>query len=183
MLQDAYARVDEVNAAVYDSGGDETHLEDFGCTEGLDPNVEDFADLLQESSERVSEGCTQSRTQSGVVFMTLVNLYSMLQNFMDALLKYLGEDLLPSSNCLPRSTYDVKRMVLKLGLRHRAVHCYPNGHVLYEGSNYADRRECPTCNEPRYIPGSNDIPVKVVRYFSLIDMLRRMYTCPKIAKL
>ena len=47
MLQDAYARADEVNAAVYDSGGDETHLEDYGCTEGLDPNVEDFADYYR----------------------------------------------------------------------------------------------------------------------------------------
>ena len=183
MLQEAYARADEVNAAVYDYGEDEPPLEDFGSTEGLDPNFEDFADLLHESGEPVYEGCTQSRMQSGVVLMTLVNLYSVSHNFMNALLKYVGEDLLPSSNCLPRSTYDVKRMVLKMGLQHKAVHCCPNGHILYEGSNYKDCRECPTCNEPRYIPGSNDIPVKVVRYFSLIDRLRRMYRCPEIAKL
>lgn len=161
MLQEAYARADKVNAAMYDSGEDNTPLEDFGCTEGLDPNFEDFADLLQEYGEPIYKGCTQSRMQSGVVLMTLVNLYSVSHNFMDVFLKYLGEDLLPSSNCLPRSTYDVKRMVLKMGLRHRAVHCCPNGHVLYEGSDYEDCRECPTCNEPRYIPGSNDIPVKV----------------------
>ena len=183
MLQDAYARADAVNAAAYENGEEETPLEDLGSTEGMDTNLQDFADLLQESGEPLYEGCTQSRMQSGVVLLTLVNLYSVSHNFMDALLKYLGEDLLPSSNCLPRSTYDVKRMVLKMGLRHRAVHCCPNGHVLYEGAEYSNCRECPTCGEPRYIPGSNDIPVKVVRYFSLIDRLRRMYRCPEIAKL
>ena len=183
MLQDAYARADAVNAAAYENGEEETPLEDLGSTEGMDTNLQDLADLLQEYGEPLYEGCRQSRMQSGVVLLTLVNLYSVSHNFMDALLKYLGEDLLPSSNCLPRSTYDVKRMVLKMGLRHRAVHCCPNGHVLYEGADYSDCRECPTCGEPRYIPGSNDIPVKVVRYFSLIDRLRRMYRCPEIAKL
>lgn len=53
MLQEAYARADEVNAAVYDYGEDDPPLEDFGSTEGLDQNVEDFADLLQESGEPV----------------------------------------------------------------------------------------------------------------------------------
>ena len=183
MLQEAYARADELNAASYEDGQDNAPLEDFGCTEGLDPNVEDFVDLLQESTKPLYEGCNQSRMQSGVVLLTLVNMYSVSHNFMDALLKYIGEDLLPSSNCLPQSTYDVKRMVLKMGLRHRAVHCCPNGHILYKGVEYETCRECPTCNAPRYIPRSNDIPVKVVRYFSLIDRLRRMYRCPEIAKL
>ena len=70
-----------------------------------------------------------------------------------------------------------------MGLWHRALHCSPNGHILYEGAEYQTCQECPTCNAPRYIPRSNDIPVKVVRYFSLMDRLRRMYRCLEIAKL
>ena len=121
--------------------------------------------------------------QSGVVLLTLVYLYSVSHNFMDALLKYVGEDLLPSSNCLPQSTYDVKCMALKMGLRHRVVHCCSNGHILYKGAEYKTCQECPTCNAPHYNPRSNDISVKVVRYFCLIDKLRRMYRRPEIAKL
>ena len=105
MLQEAYARADEVNAVAYENGEEETPVEDFGSTDGMDTNVQDFADLLQEYGELVCEGCTQSRMQSGVVLMTLVNLYFVSHNIMDALLKFLGEGLLPSSNCLPRSTY------------------------------------------------------------------------------
>ena len=64
MLQEAYARADEVNAAAYENGEEETPLEDLGSTEGMDTNVQDFADLLQESREPVYEGCKQSRMQS-----------------------------------------------------------------------------------------------------------------------
>lgn len=52
MLQDAYARADEVNAAAYEHE-EETPLEDLGSTEGMDSNVQDFAELLQESTELV----------------------------------------------------------------------------------------------------------------------------------
>ena len=58
MLQEAYARADELNAATYEDGQDDAPLEEFDCTEGLDFNVEDFADLLQESAEPLYEGCS-----------------------------------------------------------------------------------------------------------------------------
>ena len=46
MLQKTYARADKLNATTYEDGQDNAPLEEFGCTKGLDPNVEDFADLL-----------------------------------------------------------------------------------------------------------------------------------------
>jgi len=46
MLHEACVRADDLNAAAYEDGQDDAPLEDFGCTEGLDPNVEDFANLL-----------------------------------------------------------------------------------------------------------------------------------------
>lgn len=72
-------------------------------------------------------------------------------------------------------------MLMKLGLKHKQVHCCPDGHVLYEGE-YEDLEECPSCDQPRYIEGSNRVPLRVVRYFDVIKHLVRMFKCPEIAK-
>ena len=72
-------------------------------------------------------------------------------------------------------------MLMKLKLEHKQVHCCPEGHVLYQGV-HEDLTKCPTCQAPRYIPGSNRIPQWVARYFDVIKHLQRMFKCPKIAK-
>ena len=100
---------------------------------------------------------------------------------MDALLTWIAEDLVPTSNYFPRTSYEVKSMLMKLRLKHRQVHCCPSGHVLYEGIN-AQLTDCPTCHEPRYIRGSNSIPQRVAHYFDVIKHLLRLFKCPKIAK-
>ena len=41
---------------------------------------------------------------------------------------------------------------------------------------------CPKRQNSRYIPGSSSIPTQVLRYFSVIKRLRRMFRCPKLAK-
>lgn len=105
----------------------------------------------------------------------------MPNTFVDALLKWIAGDLLPTSNCFPRTSYEVKNMLMKLGLEHRQVHCCSSGHVLYEGVN-EDLIECPTCREPRYIPGSNQVPQRIVRYFDVIKHLLRMFRCLEVAK-
>jgi len=70
---------------------------------------------------------------------------------------------------------------MKWGLQHMQVHCYPEGHILYEG-DYEELEECPTCRHPSYIEGSNKVPKRVVRYFDIIKHLQRMFKCPEIAK-
>jgi hypothetical protein len=150
-----------------------------------DPTCEediDMANLIQECSEPVWEGCNQSRMQSRVVLVTLCQLYSVLNTFIIALLTYLAGDVLPSSNCLPRTAYEVKSMIRKLGLQHEKIHCCPGGHVLYEaGTPSADLDKCPTCDHPRYVRGSSNVPVSVLRYFPVI--LQRMFKCLEVARL
>ena len=137
--------------------------------------------LVRESSERVFEGSSQNRLQCAIVLFSLCTLYSVPHTFVDALLKWIGGDLLPTSNCFPRTFYEMKYMLMKLGLEHRQVHCCASGHVLYEGEN-EDLSECPTCREPRYIPGSNRVLQRVVRYFDVIKHLLKMFKCLEVAK-
>ena len=71
-------------------------------------------------------------------------------------------------------------MHMKLGLKHKQIHCCPDGHVLYEGI-HEELEECSECDQPRYIDGSNRIPQRGVRYFEVIKHLLRMFKCSETA--
>lgn len=169
MARDAFARVDDIQNDVLNDEGQA--LLDSSDLEGEEEyNEENLAYLIGESTQPMFEGSTLNRLQCGIVFFSLYSLYSVPQTFMDALMKWIAGDLLPTSNCFPRTTYEVKTMLMKLGLQHRQVHCCPDGHVLYEGEN-EDLTQCPTCRQPRYVPGSDTVPLRIVRYFDIIKHL------------
>ena len=138
-------------------------------------NELNFESLVQESTETVFEGSNLNRLQCAIIISSLCSLYLVPNTFMDALLTWIAGDLLPS-NCFPRTSYEIKKMLMKLGLQQRQVHCCPDGHILYEGEN-EDLQECPTCKHPRYILGSNNVPQRVVRYFDVIKHFVRMFKC------
>ena len=137
--------------------------------------------MIRESTETVYEGGSQNRLQCAIVLFTLCSLYSVPHMFLDALLTWIAGDLLPTSNRFPRTAYEVKSLLMKLGLKHDQVHCCPDGHVLYEGDN-EHLTECPICHEQRYIPGSNNVPRRVARYFDVIKHLQRLFKCPQVAQ-
>jgi hypothetical protein len=116
--------------------------------------------------------------------MTLANLYGVSHTFLDELLSFISGDLLPLSNCMPRSKNEIKRMIMRLGLEHVPIDCCLEGCVLYEkGGEYENLWECPKCQKPRFVESSNDIPLKQLCYFPIISRLRRLLKCPKIAEL
>lgn len=180
MARDAFARVDDI----HNNSGDEddpTGMEaGMGEVEGQYDEA-NLSHLIRESTESVYEGSTQNRLQCSIVLFTLCTLYSVPHTFLDALLTWIAGDLLPTSNKFPRTAYEVKSLLMKLGLKHEQVHCCPDGHVLYEGDN-CHLTECPTCHEQRYIPGSNNVPRRVARYFDVIKHLQRLFKCPQVAQ-
>ena len=115
--------------------------------------------------------------------MTLASVYGVSDAFLTAVLTYLAGTLLPRFNYLPRTTYELKTMVRKLGLEHERIHCCPEGHILYDGPENGDLLRCSTCNHPRYVWGSSTVRVAVSRYFPLIPKLKRIYQCPKLVRL
>jgi len=180
MARDAFARVDDIHYDImnehgrFAGGGENLQEEEEG-------NEADMEYLLRESTTKVFEGSNLNRLQCAIIIFSLCSLYSVPNTFVDALLTWIAGDLLPTSNCFPRTSYEVKSMLMKWGLKHRQVHCCPDGHVLYEGDN-ENLTSCPTCDQPRYIPGSNTVPQRIVRYFDIIKHLVRMFRCPEIAK-
>ena len=180
MARDAFTRIDDIhNEAVHN--GEQEPPDGIVVEEDEHYHEENVEHLVRESIECVFEGSSQNRLQCCIVLFSLCSLYSVPQTFLDALLTWIAGDLLPTSNCFPRTSYEVKSMLMKLGLKHKQIHCCPNGHVLYEGI-HEELEQCPECDQPRYIDGSNRVPQRVVRYFDVIKHLLRMFKCPEIAK-
>ena len=73
---------------------------------------------------------------------------------------------------------------MKLGLKHETIHCCPDRHVLFRGDK-KDLTMCPHagCGKSRYVAGSSTVPSKVLRYFLVIDQLKRMFLCPHVAQM
>jgi hypothetical protein len=168
MVYEAFGRADELHR---NSGQGRHDDPDFQGHPDI-PNIEEeinLANLIQECTEPVWEEFNQSGMQSGVVLVTLCQLYGIPDTFFTALLTFLARDLLPSSNCLSRTAYEVKTMIRMLGLQHETP--------------LADLDKCPTCDYSKYVTGSNNVPISVLRYFPIIPRLQRMFKCPEVAKL
>ena len=180
LAQDAFFKVDEIHDDIMNAerGAGGTHHNMDGEDEYDEANLES---LVRDSTTIVFDGSNLNRLQCGIVLFLLCSLYSVPHTFVDALLMWIAGDLLPTSNCFPRTSYELRRMLMKVGLKHKQVHSCPDGHVLYESKN-EDLQECPSCLHPRYFDGSNKVPQRVVRYFDVIKHLLRLFKCPKIAK-
>ena len=178
MAFDAYGRADSLHRGCV---GEDNPLEDE-VGGGVDGTT-DFDNLIQECTGPLYAGSRESRMQSGVVLLTLSTVFGVSDAFLSALLTYLSGTLLPAANSLPRTCYELKTMIRRLGLDHDRYDSCPNGHVLFEGDVNGALLECPRCQHPRFLEGSTCIPYAVTRYFPLIPKLIRLYKCPKIANL
>jgi len=179
MARDAFTQIDDIHDNFLNDEG--VIPEDVNMDRPDEDDEENLANLLRESREKVFDGSNLNRLQCCIVIYSLCTLYSVPHTFVDALLTWVAGDLLPTSNCFPRTAYELKSVLMKFGLNHTQVHCCPDGHILYEGENEG-LQECPTCNQSRYIEGSKDVLQRVVRYFDVIGHLLRMFKCPEIAK-
>ena len=122
MARDAFTRVNDIHDdAVHN---DEHAPMDANVVEGDKRwNEERLDNVVRESTENVFEGSTLNRLQCSIVLFSLCSFYSMPHTFLDALLTWIAGDLLPTSNCFPRMSYEVKNMLMKLGLKHKQNHC------------------------------------------------------------
>ena len=156
LTRDAFFRTDKIHDDIMNAergaAGADYNMD--GEDEYDEANLEN---LVRDSMTIVFDGSSLNRLQCGIVLFSLCSLYSVPHTFVDALLMWIAGDLLPTSNCFPRTSYELRSMLMKVGLKHKQVHCCPDGHVLYEGKN-EDLEECPSCLHPRYFDGSNKVP-------------------------
>lgn len=181
MARNYFACVDEIHEH---SSEEEDSVLDFSdlSAEEDEPNQSDLLeDLLREAAEPLYGGSSSSRLQFSIILMSLCTLYSVSHHCLDEILTFLKHDLLPPDNCCPKNSYEMKTLLMKLGLSHESIHYCDCGRTLYWKEN-SQLDRCPKCGKSRYIEGSKSVLNRVLRYFSLIKRLRRMFRCPELSK-
>nr|GEX38539.1 hypothetical protein [Tanacetum cinerariifolium] len=86
---------------------------------------------------------------------------------------------------LPPSYYAIKKTFKTIGLGYESIHACVNDCFLFWGDGNKDVHICPMCNTSRW-NDSNTLgkkaPKKVLRYFSIIPRLQRLYKSSHTAK-
>jgi hypothetical protein len=152
--------------------------------DGVADDFEELEDLYREGTRPVFHGSKVSTISATIVLINMVVIHGISNAYVDELLKYLSSVLLPGENKLPRSHYEAKKLIRRLGLQYNIIHTCPEGCILYCGE-YENLDKCPRagCGLSRFIPGSESIPARVIRHFPLIPRLLRMFQSPTISRL
>jgi hypothetical protein len=164
---------------VFEDDADENDF-DNDVTEDL----EDLDDLYKEGTRPVYRGSSVSTISTTIFLINMAVIHGVSNAYVDKLLKYLSTVLLLLENNLPKSHYEAKRLIRKLGLNYHVIHTCPEGCILYCNEyEHLDKCPKPGCGLSRYIAGSQSIPARVIRQFHLIPRLLRMFRSPAISKL
>ncbi|GJZ96521.1 putative transposon, En/Spm-like, transposase-associated domain protein [Tanacetum coccineum] len=157
------------------------------------PNAHEkkFNDVLEESKKELYPGCKNS------VLSFIVKLYrskcigKSSEKGFTMMLDTLRETFPDAS--IPRSFYEMKKVIRDLGLSYDKIDACPNDCMLYRKTN-SEKTKCDICGTSRYKPSENDsetqsakphtqkkIAAKVLRHFPLKPRLQKLFMSPKIA--
>ena len=158
-------------------------MESSGTTMNIkDPSGIVLDVLLSEARTPLYAGSSSDRLTSILMVLNCCTTFGVSNSFVDELLKLLHESILPKGNTLPKTFYEAKCLLMKLGLSYNTIHACRDGCCLFR-KELEGATECPICHKSRYIDNSKSVPVKVLRHFPLIPRLRRMYSCTRLAEL
>jgi hypothetical protein len=120
-------------------------------------------DLYRQALRPLYEGINVSIVSITIHLVNMAVIHGVTTEYVNELLKYLGTVLLPRGNMLPRSYYEARNVIKRLGLNYKIIDCCPNGCVLYQkDKQHLDKCPVQSCGLLRYICGSTTIPPKVI---------------------
>ncbi|XP_057989061.1 uncharacterized protein LOC131172125 [Hevea brasiliensis] len=193
------------HANIGDKGFNSEMVEHFDC--GNDQNIEidgkelnkeaqKFYGFLKKTNEVLFEGSKKHSKLSFILDLfhkKCLNGWSN-KSFKD-LLGTLRETLLNGEK-LPKSSYEVKKLIGELGLGYDKIHACHNNCMLFLKQNVNDQI-CSICGASRWVTNAMDFDVgsstmmrkkkkkakKVLRWFPLKPRLQRLFMCSKTASL
>nr|GEV43682.1 hypothetical protein [Tanacetum cinerariifolium] len=86
---------------------------------------------------------------------------------------------------LPPSYYAIKKTIKTIRLGYESIHACEHDCCLFRGDDNKDLDFCPVCNMSRWKDSNTlgkKVPKKVLRYFSIIPRLQRLYKSSHTAK-
>ncbi|KAI0511229.1 hypothetical protein KFK09_011854 [Dendrobium nobile] len=151
---------------------------------------EKFANLMQDAGAELYPGCkTFSKLSFILKLFHLKCLHSWTARSFDMLLELLV-DAFPEGVLLPKSTYEVKKMMKAFDLGYTKIDACPNDCMLF-WKDRSDQNICHICGTSRWstIIKKNSRGkkthmelAKIVRYFPLIPRLQRFFKTKKSAE-
>lgn len=158
---------------------------------GPEKEKERISDLIKDAAILLYSNCVESKLAASLYLYHLKCLHGWSNNSFTQLLDYL-RFLLPDGNVLPKTHNEVKSTVLSLGLKYEKIHACPNGCMLF-WKDKKDDNFCSECGESRWIQpkdgeestsetsAKNQRPANILRWFSLIPRLQRLFMCSMTA--
>lgn len=152
-----------------------------GQTEAAPDNSESdaskFFQLFDQLKQELYPGCEKLSSFLFLVkLMHIKSLNGWSNKSFDMLLQLLKEAFPEGSN-IPVSTYDAKSKLKDLGLGYELIHVCKYDCALF-WKEHKNATNCPVCGEPRYKYDEKkrkNVPHKILRYFSLIPRLKRLF--------
>jgi len=131
--------------------------------------------LMKEAKRQLYPCCTKFSKFSFVVKLLHMKSFNRITNTaFSAFLKLLA-DAFSEFNTLPTSYHEAKNTLKELGLGYESIHvCFKNC-ILFR-KDYSNHDNCPVCGLSRWKdPQRKKIPQKVLRHFSLVPRLQRIF--------
>jgi hypothetical protein len=107
--------------------------------------------MLQDHNKLLYPTCEDHQKKLGSTLELLIwKVHAGVTDLSFEKLMVLLKKMLPRKNELPASTYEVKKLMCRLGLDAQKIRACPNDCILYRGEKYDNMDKCPVCTALRY---------------------------------
>ncbi|GJR42937.1 hypothetical protein Tco_1311040 [Tanacetum coccineum] len=147
----------------------------------------EFEELYTSANEELYSGCNYV---TRLDFMAKFTYFKVKGKLTDSIFNEMLEffqNVFPTAKGykLPLLYYAIKKTFKTIGLGYDSIHACVNNCFLFRGDANKDVHFCPVCKTSRWkdsnTPGIK-VPKKVLRYFSIIPRLQRLYKSSHTAK-
>nr|GEW03406.1 hypothetical protein [Tanacetum cinerariifolium] len=140
----------------------------------------EFEELYASANEELYSSCEYVTRLDFMVKFTYFKVKGKLTDCIFNEMLEFFQNVFPTTKGykLPSSYYAIKKTFKMIGLGYESIHACVNDCFLFRGEDHKDKQFCPVCNMSRWkdsnTPGKK-VPKKVLRYFSIIPRLQRLY--------
>ncbi|XP_047170715.1 uncharacterized protein LOC124839018, partial [Vigna umbellata] len=158
--------------------------------EASNEDTQRFYNILLDANQPLYEGASDSKLSMCVRLLACKSNWNIPNQCLDFIAKMVMDGT-PIKSSLPKTYYDAKKCVSKLGLQSQRIDCCVDGCMLFYDNEYGKNDgallECKFCGKPIYQPRNTgatttkEVPVKSMFYLPLIPRLQRMYASTQTA--
>nr|XP_043625605.1 uncharacterized protein LOC122597034 [Erigeron canadensis] len=151
-----------------------------------------FYEVLEDAKKELYPGCKKFSMLSFIIRLFHAKCVGECSDKGFSMMLDTVREAFPHAS-IPKSLYDLRKIIRELGLSYDKIDACPNDCMLYWNEN-KDKTKCDTCKLSRYKASDDDpeddsstphtdkkIGAKVLRYFPLIPRLQRLFMSSKTA--